>query len=126
MDRTGIPMISPRKEEKTHGIYTAIDGNFHKGQTSLIIDDVLALADSKLEVISMLRHHGLLAEDVLVFLDYEIGGKERLEEASCSLHSAVKISYLLSFYRDKGIISQEVYEKTTFTLQVVKTYFNKA
>ena len=125
MDRTGIPMISPRKDEKTHGIYTAIDGKFQGGQTVLLIDDVLSLADSKLEVIDILRRNNLIVERVLVFLDYEIGGEEKLKEVSCTLQAAIKIGKLLSFCLKEGTISRQQHEEITSTFQAVKTYFCK-
>jgi len=40
--RMKVPMVSPRKDEKGHGITGKINGVFETGQTALLIDDLEA------------------------------------------------------------------------------------
>ncbi len=52
-----IGMISPRKDEKEHGIMAKIDGVFQKGNVVLLVDDLVTQADSKLEAIHVRYIH---------------------------------------------------------------------
>lgn len=109
---TRVPMISPRKEEKEHGIKRPIDGVFKEGQVALLIDDLITRADSKLEAISVLEENGLKSSDVVVLMDWEQGGVEELNKRGYSCHTAFKLKELLKFYVDSRKISQEQYGKT--------------
>jgi uridine monophosphate synthetase len=107
-----VPMVSPRKDDKEHGISRKIDGAFEAGQTALLIDDLITHAESKLETISTLKANGLTVKDVVVLVDREQGGAEQLETAGYTFHCAFKLSELLQFYRQGGEIDQSEYERT--------------
>ena len=113
---TRIPMITPR-EAKTHGAGGTINGAFTAGETVLVIDDVVTHADSKIEAIRVLEANGLVVRDVAVLVDREQGGPAQLAAAGYTLHAALKISQLLTWWRDSGGIPEETYER-------VAAYFN--
>lgn len=110
--KSRIPMISPRIEEKEHGIIRHIDGLFESGQHVLLIDDLITLADSKLTAITVLEENGLRVTDVLVLIDREQGGVEALRRNGISCHCAFKLRSLLDFYLEEKRITQEQYERT--------------
>jgi len=112
-----IPMITPRVDEKEHGIKRRIDGVFKQGQRVLVIDDLITLADSKLATIKILEDNGLRVSDVLVLIDREQGGVEALKKHGISCHSAFKLRSLLDFYLEERKISPEQYQKTVKYLQ---------
>jgi orotate phosphoribosyltransferase len=114
---TGIPMISPRKEEKTHGIKRQIDGVFKQGQVALLIDDLVTQAESKLETISILEENGLKVHDVAVLVDREQGGVKQLESKGYSCHAAFKLRELLKLYLDLQKITPEKYEQVITYLE---------
>jgi orotate phosphoribosyltransferase len=93
-----IPMISPRKDEKSHGLGRKIDGVFKKGQTVLLVDDLITHAESKFEGIKVLEEQGLTVKDIVVLIDREQGGSEQIKKAGYFCHSAMKISELLHYY----------------------------
>jgi len=107
---THIPMITPRKA-KTHGAPGTIDGAFREGQTALLVDDLVTRADSKLEAIQVLERNGVKVQDVMVLVDLEQGGRERLKEAGYRLHTASRLSTLLRWYLNTGKIGQARYEE---------------
>ena len=108
---TAVPMISPRKGAKGYGSGAKIDGSFRKGQTVLLIDDLITGANSKFESIKTLEDHGLVVKDVVVLVDREQGGAYQLKKAGYSLHSALKLTELLDYYLERGRISDEKYKE---------------
>lgn len=109
---TRIPMVSPRKNEKQHGTKRPIDGSFHEGEVALLIDDLITLADSKLEAISVLEENGLQVHDVIVLVDRQQGGVQELEKRGYACHVSFGLKELLGFYLEAGKIKQTEYERT--------------
>lgn len=110
--KTKTPMISPRLEEKKHGIKRPIDGVFKEGQVALLVDDLITKAESKLEAISILEENGLQVQDVVVLIDREQGGVQELERRGYACHMAFKLGELLRLYLEAEKISREQYERT--------------
>ena len=108
---TARPMISPRKGDKGYGSGTKIDGSFREGQTVLLIDDLITGADSKFEATKTLEDHGLVVKDVVVLVDREQGGADQLKKAGYTLHSAIKLTELLDYYKQEKKISDEKYNE---------------
>src|SRR5687767_15239097 len=48
------PMIYPRKESKTYGTKAEIEGEYHAGETVVVIDDLATTGGSKFEAIEKL------------------------------------------------------------------------
>ena len=111
MDRTSIPMITPKKDAKTHGIVAKIEGVFQKGQKALMVDDLVTKADTKIEGASALREAGLVVEDVVVLVDRKQGGEAQLKEHGVKLHSVLTLPEMLEYYHTSGMITEEVYNK---------------
>ena len=106
-DKTGKPQITPRMDKKTHGEMNAIDGDYEKGKTVLVVDDLVTSADSKLEEIKVLEDCGLVVKDIVVVFDREQGGAEKLAENGYKLHSVLKIKPTLKFYAAVGRITPD-------------------
>jgi len=107
-----VPMISPRQDDKSHGTAKKIDGAYQKGQTALVIDDLITKADSKLVTINTLNENGLQVKDVVVLVDREQGGAEQLAERGCSCHSAFTLRDILNLYQKTGAITPADYDRT--------------
>lgn len=112
-----VGMISPRKEEKEHGIMAKVEGVFKKGNVVLLVDDLVTQADSKLEVIRGLEKQGLIVRDVVVLIDREQGGPQQLGKAGYQCHAAFPLSEILGLYSKEKKISKDEYERTIAYLQ---------
>ncbi|MEI8096604.1 MAG: hypothetical protein WCG73_00670 [Candidatus Moraniibacteriota bacterium] len=86
----------------------AVVGEVPKGETVLVIDDLVTAADSKIEAIASLEAAGLVVLDVMVLVDREQGGKEQLAGNGYTLHSVFTISELLDLYAGSGTITPEL------------------
>ncbi|MBI4114386.1 MAG: hypothetical protein HY445_00915 [Candidatus Niyogibacteria bacterium] len=110
-ERLGVPMVTPRGGEKTHGSGSSIDGTFKSGQLALVVDDIITKADSKLEVINTLKEGGLLITDVVVLVDRQQGGVERLQREGYKVHVKYPLAQLLRYYVETGQIEKVMGER---------------
>lgn len=79
-------MIFIRKEKKGYGTKQLIEGEYHKGQKAVIIDDVISNGDSKLEVIKKLSEAGVSVSDIVILLDRGTGGPMLLKKHGYHCH----------------------------------------
>jgi len=105
--RLNCPMIFPRKEVKAHGTRRLIEGNFHPGETVLVVDDILISGKSVMEGAAKLKSAGLNVHDIVVFMDHEQGVKDRLRENGYRAHAVLTISEITETLYQAGRIDQE-------------------
>ena len=106
------PMIYPRKEVKTYGTKAEIEGEYHAGETVVVIDDLATTGGSKFEAIEKLTGVGLLVKDVVVLVDRQSGAKESLAQAGYSMHAVLTISQLLDYWEENGKVEKDKIEET--------------
>jgi uridine monophosphate synthetase len=106
------PMIYPRKEAKAYGTKAEIEGEYHAGETAVIIDDLATTGGSKFEAIEKLTGVGLVVKDIVVLVDRQSGAKESLEQAGYSLHAVLTISDLLEYWEKTGKVDKSKIEET--------------
>lgn len=96
------PMIYPRKEAKVYGTRAEIEGEYHSGETVVLIDDLATTGGSKFEAIAKLKAAGLQVRDVVVLIDRESGARQSLEAAGHQLHPVMTITQLLDYCATAG------------------------
>jgi uridine monophosphate synthetase len=106
------PMIYPRKEVKAYGTKAEIEGEYHAGETVLVIDDLATTGGSKFEAIEKLTGAGLVVKDVVVLVDRQSGAKESLEQAGYSMHAVLTIRQLLDHWEETGKVENDKIEQT--------------
>jgi uridine monophosphate synthetase len=106
------PMIYPRKEVKTYGTKAEVEGEYHAGETVLVIDDLATTGGSKFEAIEKLTGVGLVVRDIVVLVDRESGAKESLAQAGYSMHAVLTISQLLEYWETTGKVAKDKIEDT--------------
>ena len=106
------PMIYPRKEVKTYGTKAEIEGEYHSGETVVVIDDLATTGGSKFEAIEKLTGVGLVVRDVVVLVDRQSGAKESLAQAGYSMHAVLTISQLLEHWEANGKVEKDKIEET--------------
>lgn len=104
------PMIYPRKEAKSYGTKAEIEGEYHAGETAVIIDDLATTGGSKFEAIEKLTGAGLVVKDVVVLVDRQSGAKESLEQAGFHLYAVLTISALLEYWESTGNVEKDKIE----------------
>src|SRR5947207_9883856 len=72
-------VFSVRKAPKAHGQTKLIEGNFKKGDTVVVIDDVVTRGESTIAAISAIEKEGGTVAFVAVLVDRQEGGREKIE-----------------------------------------------
>jgi uridine monophosphate synthetase len=106
------PMIYPRKEVKAYGTKAQIEGEYHPGETVVVIDDLATTGGSKFEAIEKLTGAGLVVKDVVVLVDRQSGAKESLAEAGYAMHAVLTISEMLDHWEKTGKVEKGEIEET--------------
>ena len=96
--QTGYPMIYPRKEVKSYGLQSEVEGEYNTGERAVVIDDLATTGGSKFEIIEKLTAVGLNVKDVVVLIDRQSGASEALAEAGFTLHAVLKLTDLLDYW----------------------------
>ncbi len=85
-----------RKTPKSHGQTKLIEGNFKRGDTVVVIDDVVTRGDSTISAIKAVENEGGKVAFVAVLVDRQQGGREKIEAMGHRVVSA--------FVRDELIL----------------------
>lgn len=104
-----IPMIYPRKETKTYGTKASIEGIYYKGEKVVIIDDLVTSGASVYEALEKINEVELIVKDIVVLIDRENGGRDKLTKDGYYLHSIFKIKDLLTYWKTERLISTETF-----------------
>ncbi len=114
--QVNLPCIIVRKEEKAYGVTGRIAGaDVAKGDNILFFDDVISEGLSKVEGIKPLQELGGIVKHLLVVVNREQGGKEKLEKLGFKVHALAKVSELAeSLYNNKHISKKQTDEVLAF------------
>lgn len=115
--QSGIPMIYARKEVKDYGTAKQVEGIWKEGETVLVVDDLITDGGSKLETFATFETQGLKISDVVVLIDREQGGKERLEKDGYHLFSIISIFEILDRMKETNQIAESEYQNIKQFLQ---------
>ena len=111
------PMIYPRKEAKAYGTKAEIEGEYHTGETVVVIDDLATTGGSKFEAIEKLTAAGLIVKDIVVLVDRQSGAKESLAQAGYSMQAVLTIRQLLDHWEATGTIEKDKISETRIFLE---------
>ena len=103
-----LPCVIVRKEEKAYGVTGRIAGSdVNKDDKILFFDDVISEGISKVEGIKTLQELGANVKHLLVVVNREQGGKEKLEKLGYQVHALAKISDIVDSLYIGNHISKE-------------------
>ncbi len=118
--KVNLPCLVVRKKEKAYGVTGRIAGaGVSKGDKILFFDDVISEGLSKLEGIKPLEELGAQVKHLVIVVDREQGGTEKLDAHGYKVHALAKISELVVSLRRSRNISEE---KEKAVLEYVRKY----
>ena len=107
-----LPCIIVRKEVKAYGVTGRIAGaDISKGDNVLFFDDVISEGLSKVEGIKPLLELGANVRHMVVVVNREHGGKERLETLGYKIHALAKVTEIANSLCKNRHISREQADK---------------
>lgn len=106
-----MPFIYVRKEERTHGTGSLVEGVVERGDRVLLLDDVATTGGSLVRAVQVLRERGAEVDSVLVMVDREQGAGEALSRLGVRLLSIITASRLIEELHLKGMVKKDDYER---------------
>jgi len=105
------PLIYPRKEAKSHGLGKQIEGVWQAGERVVVIEDLITSGGSTIETAEQLRAAGLVVEHVIVLIDREQGGVQKLAQAGIEAHSVFKLTEVLDALAAQGLLPADKHQE---------------
>jgi len=90
-----------RKEPKKHGTMLWIEGHVGKGDRVLIVEDVITTGASTIKAIERAGKCGLKVQGVIVFIDRQEGGREKVEAMGLPVRTLLTKEEIFTVYRTK-------------------------
>ncbi|XP_038211983.1 uridine 5'-monophosphate synthase [Zerene cesonia] len=113
-------MLMRRKEAKAYGTKKVIEGHYKVGDKCLIIEDVVTSGSSVMETVNDLRNEGLKAQEAVIILDREQGGRQNLEDNNVQMKALLTMSKLISILVENKKITEQMASDVKNYLQNVK------
>jgi uridine monophosphate synthetase len=103
-----LPCVIVRKEDKAYGVTGRIAGaDVIAGDNLLFFDDVVSEGLSKIEGVKPLTELGGKVKHLMVVVNREQGGKEKLEASGFQVHALTKISQVVEALKESGKITEQ-------------------
>jgi orotate phosphoribosyltransferase len=107
--KLSIPLIYYRQARKEHGVRKKIEGILGRNDRVLIIDDLITTGESVIEAAEVVRDQGGVVNELVVLLDREQGGNERLRSSRIEPHVLFKISDAMAWLHSVGLIEDKIF-----------------
>jgi orotate phosphoribosyltransferase len=117
-----LPCIVVRKEKKAYGVTGRIAGSeVRRGDHILFFDDVLSDGLSKIEGIKPLEELGAKVKHLMVIVDREQRGREKLQELGYNVHSLTRISELVEYLLEHHKVTKKQARAVTEYVKKTRT-----
>jgi len=108
--KLGIPLIYYRQARKEHGVRKKIEGILDRNDRVLIIDDLITTGESVIESAEVVRDQGGVVNELVVLLDREQGGQQRLRSSRIEPHVLFRITDAITWLHSVGLIKDELFK----------------
>ena len=116
--RSRVPMIYIHPAKDRNGREAFVEGRYERGESVLLIDDLITSGGNVIETGAYLQMHaGLKVKDVLVLLDRQESAKERLRAQGYNLISILGLEPMLNYLMASRLIDEQWYRKSIDYIQ---------
>ncbi|GAB4200596.1 MAG: orotate phosphoribosyltransferase [Bacteroidia bacterium] len=106
----GLPFIYVRPEPKGHGLSNAIEGYVEKGQSVIVIEDLISTGGSSLKAIQHLKDFGCIIKGMISIFTYNMkSAAEAFKKNKLNVLSLSNFDDLIKIALEKEYISKEDY-----------------
>jgi orotate phosphoribosyltransferase len=104
----GIPFIYVRPEPKKHGRQNQIEGFVQKGQSVVIIEDLISTGKSSLKAYQALKDFGCVVKGMAAIFSYDFAiAEESFQEAGCPYFTLSNYPTLIEKATEIGYVSND-------------------
>jgi orotate phosphoribosyltransferase len=107
-DRLKKPMVYVRNKPKEHGKHNVIEGKLDRGQTVLVVEDLVSTGKSSVAAGLALREAGVIVNDCIAIFNYQLTtALEQFTTTNINLYTLSNFSSLLEVATAAGYINEE-------------------
>ncbi|MCX8143889.1 MAG: orotate phosphoribosyltransferase [Bacteroidia bacterium] len=108
----GLPFIYVRPEPKKHGLSNAIEGYVEKGQSVIVIEDLISTGGSSLRVIEHLKDFGCSIKGMISIFTYNFkSAEENFKKNKFQVISLSDFDSLIKVALEKSYITEDDFEQ---------------
>jgi len=107
-----VPMVYVHPSKDRDASTPFIEGTYERGETVLLIDDLVTGGGNIIETAAVLGMAGLKVKDVVVLLDRHEGARDRLKANGYNLISILGLETMLNYLMASGKIEEDWYRKS--------------
>jgi len=95
-EEMGLPFVYIRSEAKKHGLTNMIEGKIEKGQTVVVIEDLISTGGSSLKAVEALREKECIVKGMAAIFSYGFDvANQNFEKANCNVVTLCDYSTLI-------------------------------
>jgi orotate phosphoribosyltransferase len=107
-EELGLPFVYVRPEPKKHGRQNQVEGFLQKGQTVVVIEDLISTGNSSLVAVEALKNAGATVKGMIAIFSYGFeSAVENFKNANVTLNTLSDYENLLHFAVEKKYITEE-------------------
>lgn len=107
----GLPFVYVRPEAKKHGRQNQVEGFLQKGQTVIVVEDLISTGGSSLMAVEALRNEGANVKGMAAIFTYGFPiSEEKIAEAKLDVYTLSNYENLIEKAVEKQYVSEEELE----------------
>jgi len=107
----GLPFVYVRPEAKKHGRQNQVEGFLQKGQTVIVVEDLISTGGSSLMAVEALRNEGANVKGMAAIFTYGFPiSEEKIAEAKLDVYTLSNYENLIAKAVEKQYVSEEEIE----------------
>ena len=110
----GLPFVYVRSEAKKHGLTNMVEGIVEKGQTVVVIEDLISTGTSSIKAVEALRESGCVVKGLTAIFTYGFNiASANFKDANCPVQTLCNYTILIEQALKANIINEK--DLTTLT-----------
>ena len=107
-ERLDKPMVYVRGKAKTHGTTSQIEGRINKGESSVVIEDLISTGESAISAAKVLEFVGAEVLGIISIFTYGFDhAKEKFEQNGLELATLTDYETLITIALENGFVKEE-------------------
>ena len=104
----GLPFVYVRSEAKKHGMTNMIEGALEKGQSVIVIEDLISTGGSSLKAVEAIREAGCTVKGMVAIFTYGFDeATDNFKKANCVVKTLTDYNILIEEALKKNYISEK-------------------